>query len=527
MPPRFSFYSACEPVLRPEPERETDLRRTKIVCTIGPSSHKRAVIEKLLRAGMDVARLNFSHGTHAEHAQAITDLREIAAKLGRPLALLQDLSGPKVRLGLFPVPSVLLRRGQEVGFTERVEGDADMSAASALEAWQKRTGDTLMLPLPLPPLIAALKPNAQLLLDDGKIALRVVRCIGEPGDPNRVIWAKCIVGGELKPRKGVTAPGVKFNVPAITAKDLDDLQFGLEQGVDWVAASYVRSVEDLEPLFELMGRLGRKAPLIAKIEKAEAVHNLSSLLKVVDGIMVARGDLGVEMPFDEVPIVQKSIIMACNRAGKPVITATQMLESMIQNPRPTRAEATDVANAILDGTDAVMLSGETAAGQFPVEAVQTMAKIAIRAEAALFEDIDFARRLPAPKGVTEAVARASATIAEEIRAKAILCATTSGGTALQVAQHRPRVPIIGVTTEEKTYRRLALTWGVQPLLVQRVHNTDAMLQVTVEAAHKAHLVKNGDKVVLTAGVPVNNPGTTNLIQVHTIGQDFDPPSVEN
>ena len=499
------------------------MRRTKIVCTIGPSSNRRGVIEKLLRAGMDVARLNFSHGTHEQHAQAITDLRAMAAKHGRPLALLQDLSGPKVRLGLFPVASILLRRGQEVGFTEQVEGEADMTAASALEAWQKRSNDTVLLPLPVPPLIAALKQNCQLLLDDGKIALRVVRCEGDPGDPKRIIWAKCTVGGELKPRKGVTAPGVKFDVPAITAKDLDDLRFGLAQGVDWVAASYVRSAEDLKPLFDLKAEVGHRVPLIAKIEKAEAVHNLASLLQVVDGIMVARGDLGVEMPFDEVPIVQKRIILACNRAGKPVITATQMLESMIQNPRPTRAEATDVANAILDGTDAVMLSGETAAGQFPVEAVQTMARIALRAEAALFEDLDFDRRLPPPSGTTEAVARASAHIATELRAKAILCATTSGGTARQVAQHRPRVPIIGVTAEEKTYRQLALTWGVQPLLVERVNDTDAMLQVTVDAAYKARLVKNGDRVVLTAGVPVNNPGTTNLIQVHTIGEAFDPP----
>ncbi len=498
------------------------MRRTKIVCTIGPASRKRAVIERLLRAGMDVARLNFSHGTHAEHAQAIADLREAARKLNRPLALLQDLSGPKVRLGTFPVPSVTLRRGQEVGFTEQVEGEPEMTAASALEAWQKRSGDCLILPLPVPPLIAALKPNCHLLLDDGKIEVRVVRCDGEPGDPQRVVWTKCTVGGELKPRKGVTAPGVKFDVPAITAKDLDDLRFGLEQGVDWIAASYVRTVDDLDPLFALMAERGQRVPLIAKIEKAEAVQNLESLLRVVDGIMVARGDLGVEMPFDEVPIVQKRIILACNRVGKPVITATQMLESMIQNPRPTRAEATDVANAILDGTDAVMLSGETAAGQFPVEAVQTMARIALKAEAALFAGMDFERRLPAPVGVTEAVARASAEIACELKVRAILCATTSGGTARKVAQHRPKVPIIGVTTEEKTYRQLALTWGVQPLLVESVLDTDTMLQVTVDAAHRARLVKNGDMVVLTAGVPVNNPGTTNLIKLHTIGQAFNP-----
>ncbi|HZO91208.1 MAG TPA: pyruvate kinase [Chthonomonadaceae bacterium] len=482
--------------------------RTKIVCTIGPASSPRAVLEKLLRAGMDVARLNFSHGTHEEHARVIASLRDLAQRMGKPLAILQDLSGPKVRLGAFGVPSVTLKRGQEVGF-----------AAENVEA---SDGAGPVLPLSVPELLTALKPGNTLLLDDGKIALRVVRTEGEPHDPRRIVWARCLVGGELKPHKGVTAPGVHIAVPAVTEKDKDDLRFGLAQGVDWVAASYVRCAADLEPLREIMAQAGRCVPLIAKIEKREAVRNLDSILEAVDGIMVARGDLGVEMPFDEVPLVQKRLIGKCNRAGKPVITATQMLESMIQNSRPTRAEATDVANAILDGTDAVMLSGETAVGQFPVEAVRTMARIAHRAEEALFHKAEYDRLLQPANNVTEVVARASGQIACDLDARAILCATTSGGTARMVAKYRPNVPILGVTTTETTYRQLALIWGVDPVLIGPVADTDTMLLATIEAAQRQCFVRAGDRVILTAGVPVNNPGTTNLIKVHTVGQPLDP-----
>jgi pyruvate kinase len=501
------------------------LRRTKIVCTIGPASHRRGTLEKLLRSGMDVARLNFSHGTHAEHAQVIADLRLLAERLGRPLAILQDLSGPKVRIGALPIPQLLLKRGQEIGFTATTGSTLEIGQtgfAPAQDAAPFAQDHTLLLSLPVPPLLDALAPNNTLLLDDGKIALRVMRCEGEKGTPRRTVWTRCLIGGELKPHKGVTAPGVTFDVPAVTAKDRDDLRFGLGQGVDWIAASYVRCAADLDPLRAIMAEMGVWVPLIAKIEKFEAVQNLDSILHVVDGIMVARGDLGVEMPFDEVPIVQKRIIKACNRVGKPVITATQMLESMIQSARPTRAEATDVANAILDGTDAVMLSGETAAGQFPVEAVRTMARIAIRAEAAFFKENDFSRRLAPPTDVTEAVARATAEIACQLNARAILCATTSGGTARKVAQYRPRVPILGATTHRATYHRLALTWGVQPCFIGPVTDTDTMMLTTIAAAQKVKLVKPGDRVVLTAGVPVNNPGTTNLIKVHTVGQPLEP-----
>ncbi len=498
------------------------MRRTKIVCTIGPASNKRGVLEKLLHAGMDVARLNFSHGAHEEHALAIRNLRDLATRCGRPLAILQDLSGPKVRLGAFATPTILLKRGQEVGLTSGATQAAPMveAFASALDAALSLA--PACIPLPVPELLNALKPGRALLLDDGKIELRVTRCEGQPNTPERIIWARVVVGGELKPHKGVTAPGVSFGVPAVTEKDKDDLRFGLSQGVDWVAASYVRRADDLTPLRAIMVELGIHVPLIAKIEKFEAVQNLDSILRVVDGVMVARGDLGVEMPFDEVPIVQKTIIKACNRAGKPVITATQMLESMIQNPRPTRAEATDVANAILDGTDAVMLSGETAAGQFPVEAVKTMARIALRAEAAFFKETDFARRLAPPADVTGAVARATAEMAQQLHATAILCATTTGGSARKVAQFRPNVPILGVTTSRATFHQLALTWGVTPYLMGPVSDTDAMMLTTMQAAQQVKMVKPGDRVILTAGVPVNNPGTTNLIKVHTIGQPLDP-----
>ena len=474
------------------------MRRTKIVCTIGPSSSKRGILEKLLSAGMDVARLNFSHGDYEQHAHSIGLLRDLSERMGRPLALLQDLSGPKVRLGTFA--PFMLKRGETVGLS------ADPSASGV-------PGCTI-LPLPVPQLVSVLTPGACLLVDDGKIELKVTRKEGG------IVWARCIIGGELKPHKGVTAIGVAFDVPAVTQKDCDDLRFGLEHGVDWVAASYVRSVKDLAPLYEIMRVAGKRLPVIAKIEKFEAVKNFDSLLAAVDGIMVARGDLGVETPFDEVPIVQKHMIRECNRAGKPVITATQMLESMIQNPRPTRAEAADVANAILDGSDAVMLSGETAAGLFPVEAARTMARIARRTEAAFFKDPDFARRLMAPRDITQSVARATANIACEIGAAAILCATTSGGTARAVAQYRPRVPIVAATTDRGTYCQQALTWGVTPLMIGPVTDTDQMMTSTVEAAVRARMVREGDTVVLTAGLPVNQVGTTNLIKVHVVGKPF-------
>jgi pyruvate kinase len=501
---------------------DRSIRRTKIVCTIGPSSNRRGVLEKLLHAGMDVARVNFSHGTHEEHARVIACLRELAERMGKPLAILQDLSGPKVRLGQFPVPAIALKRGQTVGFTNAPAGGEGAAPGNGPEA-SSFDSACPVLPLPVPELLAALTPDKSLLLDDGKITLKVARIDGEPDAPDRTVWARVVVGGELKPRKGVAAPGVRFALPAVTPKDLDDLRFGLAHGVDWVGASYVRHASDLAPLRAVMHEANATALLLAKIEKAEAVRDFASILEAVDGIMVARGDLGVEMPFDEVPIVQKRLILVCNRAGKPVITATQMLESMIQNSRPTRAEAADVANAILDGTDAVMLSGETAAGQYPVEAARTMARIALRTESAFFHQNNYAVRLATPNGVTEAMACATAEIACQLNAAAIVCATTSGSTARKVAQHRPSVPILGVTTQKATYHQLALTWGVLPWLIDPVTDTDAMFNASLAAVQQARLAKQGDQIVLTAGVPVNNPGTTNLIKVHTVGQPLELP----
>ena len=388
------------------------LRRTKIVCTIGPSCCRRDSLEKLVRAGMDVARLNFSHGSHDTHAAAIRNLRHLSERLSRPLPILQDLSGPKVRLGSFTAASISLKRRDVLRFT----------AAPC-----QHTDSPDHIPLPVPELLRALRVGSVLLLDDGKIEMKIKR-IDAPGDGGELtIWARVVAGGELKPNKGVTAPGLSFSMPAITDKDIEDLRFGLINGVDLVAASYVRTAADLHPLFEVMNEMGRRVPVIAKIEKFEAVQNLASILNVVDGIMVARGDLGVEMPFDEVPIVQKMIIKECNRAGKPVITATQMLESMMTCPRPTRAEATDVTNAIFDGTDAVMLSGETASGEYPDTAVKTMARIAPSSRVCVPGDLILPidpRLRPGKVDITTAVTRArQREIAEKLEAKAILCAT--------------------------------------------------------------------------------------------------------
>jgi pyruvate kinase len=452
---------------------------------------------------MDVARLNFSHGTHEQHARVIEILRQLSSSCDRPLAILQDLSGPKIRLGTIAGGQVNLKRGQRITLTTRPV-----------------PGDEHEISLPVPALFSALAPGNRLLVDDGRVELAVV----EKSDTDLLVRA--VGGGTLSSRKGVTSPGLRLDIPAVTEKDLDDLRFGLSQGVDWVAASYVRGPEDLEPLREEIRRAGVEVPLIAKIEKMEAVHRLDDLLKVVQGIMVARGDLGVEIPIDEVPIIQKQIIRRCNEVNRPVITATQMLESMVQNPRPTRAEVTDVANAILDGTDAVMLSGETAAGQYPVEAVRMMARVAERADAILPQWSMVASTRANVVDVTDAVAQAAVELARDLKAKAILCATASGSTARLIARYRPEMRLVAVTPSESTFRRLALTWGAQPILVGAVATTDRMMEETITAAANRGILKAGDRVILTAGVPVNIVGNTNLIRVHVIGQPLTPRDAE-
>jgi pyruvate kinase len=442
---------------------------------------------------MDVARLNFSHGTHAQHATIYRCLRELSQKHERPLAILQDLSGPKIRLGEIREGVLSLRRGQLLTFTAQEPPQGSDS-----------------IPLPLPELVTALRPGDRLYADDGRVEMRVVEA------SDKEVKVRITVPGELSSRKGVAAPGIHLNLPAVTEKDLEDLRFGLSLGVDWVAASYVRGPDEMAPLRAVMAKMGIQRPILAKIEKREAVECMEEIVATADGIMVARGDLGVEIPIDEVPIVQKRIIKLCNRAGKPVITATQMLDSMISNPRPTRAEVTDVANAILDGTDAVMLSGETAIGKYPVEAVRMMARVAARTEPSMPKRSAFEDWASRAVNIPEAVAQATVEMAHVLKAAAILCATTSGSTARLIAKYRPKTPILGATPVLETYRRLALTWGVRPVLIGPVTDTDAMFRETLSVAKANRLVRPGDIVILTAGVPIGIVGTTNLIRVHEV-----------
>lgn len=473
------------------------MRCTKIVCTIGPSSASPERLRALVEAGMDVARLNFSHGTHESHAQVIQHIRQISAETDKPIAILQDLCGPKLRLGALPEEGVRLERGQTVCFVLADEG-----------------ADAQTIPLPHPTVFALVRPGERILIDDGNVEVVTTR-----RDLNAV-HAEVRIGGVLRSRKGVNLPDTRLPVTSVTERDLQDLRFGIEHGVDWVAVSFVRQPEDLQPVRYAIEAAGADIRVIAKIEKREAVENFDQILQYADGIMIARGDLGVEMPIDEVPLIQKEIIARCNRAGKPVITATQMLESMVSAPHPTRAEATDVANSILDGTDAVMLSGETAIGQYPVEAVSVMHRIALRTEQALKEGIIVQPNQPVAGSlsITEAVAEAVCHIAYDINAQAIICATTSGSTARMVSKYRPKTPIVAFTPHESTYRQLALSWGVQPRLIPQVHTMEEMLETAVNTAVKLGLASEGDRVVITAGVPIGVPGHTNLIKVHTIGQ---------
>jgi pyruvate kinase len=470
------------------------MRRTKIVGTIGPATETPERLQELAEAGLDVARLNFSHGTHAWHGERIRSLRALEEERGRPLAILQDLCGPKVRIGELPGGSVSLVPGQEVLLTA-----------------EPRDGTTI-IPVPVPALLAALKPDDHLFLDDGRIELVVAAREGASA-------ARCavITGGTLSSRKGLTARRVAFEMPAFTERDEADLRFGIQQGVDWVAVSYVRRREDLEPVRAVLAEMGASTPVIAKIEKWEAVERLDELLDAADGLMVARGDLGVELPLPEVPAIQKEIIRRCNQAGKPVITATQMLESMVQNPRPTRAEVSDVANAILDGSDAVMLSGETAVGAYPAAAVAMMDDVARHTEGT----IDFTARLREALGrgassIADAISQGACEIAGDLQAAAIIASTTSGQTARLISRNRPRAPILGATARRETWRCLALSWGVYPLLCAPTTSTDDLLVEATARALEAGLVHPGDTVVISTGMSIGVPGSTNLIKVQRV-----------
>jgi len=472
------------------------MRKTKIVCTIGPASEQFAIICGMIRAGMNVARLNFSHGTHQEHSLRIDTIRRAAKDLGQPVAILLDTKGPEIRIGLFRNKKISLQEGDIFTLTTRtLEGTQEIVSVSYSE------------------LPKDVQPNSIILLDDGLVGLKVLEVV----DGTDV---KCIVQnpGELSDRKRINLPGIAVSLPAISDQDIEDIRFGVEMGVDFFAASFVQRATDILAMRKLVEDAGTDISIIAKIENAAGVAHLDEILKVSDGLMVARGDLGVEIPVEDVPLVQKRMIEKCNRVGKSVIIATQMLDSMIRNPRPTRAEASDVANAIFDGTDAVMLSGETAAGKYPIEAVQTMARIAARSETALdYSDMLKRRAISTNLTTTDAISQASAQTAIGLGAAAILTSTESGYTARMVAKYRPPVPIIAVTTHERTVQRLQLTWGIHALYGPRTRNTDDMIDSAVHIALQANLIKEGDLVIITAGVPVGVPGTTNLIKAHVVG----------
>jgi len=472
------------------------MRKTRIVCTLGPATDSPRILRALTNAGMDVARMNFSHGSHAEHARRIAAVRKLAQQLGRPIGILQDLSGPKLRVGEFREGHVNLRRGQTFTLTtDEVAGTEER------------------VRIAFPDLARYIHKGERIMLADGAIELRVEAV--RRGD----IVCRVVNGEVLSSHQGVNVPDTDLPIPAVTEKDLADLDFGIEHGVDWVAMSFVRRGKDLDPLRQRMRQRKRSIPIIAKIEKHEAVTALDEILEAADGLMVARGDLGVEMPLYEVPGIQKQIIRMCNLGGKPVITATQMLQSMIENPRPTRAEVTDIANAILDGSDGVMLSGETAVGKYPVQATRMMERVARQAESLFdFEAIRREKALVVSGNPTDAISESCVAIAHDLRAKAIISVTSSGYTARMISKNRPRTPIIAATPHVETYRRLSLIWGVQPVLVRMCTDSEEVF-AAAQAAAKAHgYVRDGDLVVITGGVPVGVPGRTNLIRVQVIGE---------
>ena len=466
-----------------------ELKRAKIVATLGPSSSSREMIRKLILAGVDVFRLNFSHGQHADHAERITLIRDVSKELNRTVGILQDIQGPKIRIGEVKGGEVLLTPGTEF-FLSSKPVVADEHHASV-------TYENLEKDVPV---------GAMVLLDDGLLELKVLE-VTPAG-------ARCevVVGGPLRPKKGVNFPGVKMNVPVITDKDRADMAFGVEQGVDMVAASFIQEPADVLMVKDFLAARGSRAPVIAKIERAEAVELIPDIIAVADGAMVARGDLGVETAPEAVPLAQKRIIAECNRVGKPVITATQMLDSMIHNPRPTRAEASDVANAIFDGTDAVMLSNESAAGAYPLEAVETMVRIVMAAEGShLARPRD--RNLRAGSPTSEAISLATAQLADKLDAAAIITATATGSTARMVSRFRPTSPIFALSMDDTVARRLAVVWGVYPRVLSRAQSDEELLNGAMAAAKAEGLVQDGDLVVITAGFPLGVAGNTNFIKV--------------
>lgn len=474
------------------------MRKTKIVCTIGPASERTETLTKMMENGMNVARLNFSHGNYEEHRARIQLIRETANKCGKDIGILLDTKGPEIRTHTMNNGEINLDKDKHVTIS-----------------MQETVGTTEKFSVTYKNLIQDISIGSKILLDDGLIELEVVNVDFERQEIN----TKILNGGCLKDKKGVNVPGVSINLPGITEKDAQDILFGMEQNVDFIAASFVRRASDVLEIRELLEKNNAAhIHVIAKIENQEGVDNIDEILEVSDGLMVARGDLGVEIPAEEVPLVQKLLIKKCNSLGKPVITATQMLDSMQRNPRPTRAEASDVANAILDGTDAIMLSGETAAGLYPVEAVKTMNKIAARVETSLnHKEIISNRIKQINRNITDAIGQSVAHTAYDLEVNAVIAPTESGHTARTIAKYRPKAPIVAVTGSETVTRQLTLTWGVYPRTGEIAVTTDDILDQAVEESLKTGIVKHGDLVVITAGVPAGEAGTTNLMKIHVVG----------
>ena len=467
-------------------------RRTKIVATVGPATLEPDVLRRLIKAGATTLRINFSHGTQQDHQKAIRLIRQTAFELNQPVGILQDLQGPKIRLGKFASGKITLKNGDPYILTSRqVECNHEIGYVSY---------ENLAEEVP---------ENATILLDDGKVEMQVEKI----DRANQDLHCRVIVGGDLSSNKGVNFPGVFLSVKALTAKDREDLMFGLDQGVDWIALSFVRNPQDILEIKDLIASAGKSIPVIAKIEKHEAIEQMDAILSLCDGVMVARGDLGVELPAEDVPILQKRLIATSNRLGIPVITATQMLDSMLNNPRPTRAEVSDVANAILDGTDAVMLSNETAVGTYPVEAVETMARIACRIEQ---EQKSNPFKQKDKRSITHAISAAVGEIAAQLEASAIMTLTKTGATARNVSKFRPKTPILAITPHVYVARRLQLVWGVKPLLVLDLPSASQTFQAAINVAQEKDWLSAGDLVVMTAGTLQGVAGSTDLIKVELV-----------
>ncbi|NLK03811.1 MAG: pyruvate kinase [Clostridiales bacterium] len=472
------------------------MRKTKIICTLGPATDKNGIIKDLILQGMDVARFNFSHGDHNEHLQRLKKVQKLRDELNIPVATLMDTKGPEVRIGNFKEKKVQLKAGQLFSLTTRdVEGDENQVSISYNS------------------LIYDVDPGIKILIDDGLVEMTVEEVTTTD------IICRVKNNGTISDRKGVNIPGVHLSMPYISERDRLDILFALEQKFDFIAASFVRTAEDVREIRKMITKHQSQTKIIAKIENLQGVHNIDEIINEADGIMIARGDMGVEIPYEELPALQKKIIRKVYKSGKIVITATQMLDSMVKNPRPTRAEITDVANAIYDGTSAIMLSGETAAGDHPIESLQAMVKITLKTEA----DIDYKKRFVLRENitnldVTDAISRATVTIAHDLDARMIVTVTTSGKTARMISRFRPQCHIMGCTTDPVVFRQLNMSWGVTPLLIATEHDTFELFDHALEAVEKSDYINKGELAVMTAGVPLGIAGTTNIIKVQVAGE---------